>query len=516
MDKTLNKRVYTVNKVALIPSLIILFAFIACGIFALEATGNAMNTILYGLAAHAGWFINILSLVSLILALVVVLLKYGNVRIGGPDAKPDFKTFNWIAMSLCGGIGTGLLFWAMGEPIFHYATPPVAAGVEPFSRDAAIFAVSQAMWDWSFIQYSMYSLCAVAFALVVYNRKKALSFGSVIEGAFGKPMPRITTLVHAVTIFTLCGAVANSMGVGLMQIGAGLESVAGIKQSPVIWLFAAIGIGIIFVLSCVSGIGNGLKKLSSFTVYIFIAIMLYVFFVGDPMFITKLGSEAIGEIFDDFAGKSLYNNALAPDDTWSADWIIQYFASFIVYAPVIGMFLSRLAKGRTVKQFLMVNVCVPSLFCWVWIAIFGSMTMNLQASGEVDVWTAVNELGMQATVFQILGSLPLGGILTIVFLIALITSFSTLADPMSAVLATVATNELDANDEAPRNLKILFGVIICTMSFLLVASGGVNSVKGMFVLVGFIIAFVMIACYIACFKQIKQCGEAQEKGIELN
>lgn len=505
-DKKMNQMVFW-------PAIIALAAFIFYGVFFQESLGKLLNSLLYGMANGLGWFINLLSLASLLLALVVVIYKYGDIRIGGDMAKPEFKTFNWCAMSICSGIGTGLLFWAMGEPIYHFATPPVAAGAEPFSREAGIFAVSQAMWNWSFIQYSMYALCAVAFAIITYNKKKSLSFGSLIEWVFGKKIPWLETLIHALMIFCLCGAVANSTGVALMQVGAGIEAVFGIPQSAMVWLIVAILIGVIFILSCVSGIGNGLKKLSSWTMYIFFFLLFYVFVFGDTNFITKISTEAIAEIIDKWATKSLMLNTMAENDTWSADWIVQYWCSFIVYAPVIGMFQSRMAKGRTVRQYLLVNIVVPSLFCWVWIGVFGGMTISLQSKGVIDVWNVVNTHGMQSTVFQILSALPMGHIFTLLFLIAVCFSLCTLADPMAAVLATLCTQKLSVESEAPRNIKILMGVIITTVSYLLVASGGVNSVKGMFVLVGALISVVMILCFVAAFQLMTQCLKEKDSGV---
>ena len=499
----LNENKYLLNKIAFWPPVVLLAAFILYGVFFQEQMGKMLSTILYGMAANFGWYFNLFSIVCLLLVFVIVISKYGNIRIGGEDAKPEYKYFNWIAISLCGGIGTGLLFWAMGEPIFHFATPPVAAGVEPFSREAGIYAVGQAMWNWSFIQYAMYSLCAVAFALITYNLKKDYCFGSALDFAFGKRMPKLETFVHALSIFTLVGAVACSMGVGLMQIGAGLQAAIGIPQSKLVWLVIAIIIGCIFIISCLSGIGKGLKMLSTFTTLVFIGILIYVFAFGDTMFITKIGSEAVGGILKNWPTMTTANNTMVPEDNWYADWIVQYWASFIVYAPVIGMFLSRLAKGRTVTEFVLVNVFAPSIFCWIWISIFGGMTINLQSSGKIDVWASVNELGMQTTVYQILGSLPLGTILTIVFLIAIFTSFSTLADPMTSVLSTISIRGMKIESEPPKYLKIAFGVLICAVSYLLVASGGINSVRGMFVIIGFPISFVMIVLIVSAFKQAK-------------
>lgn len=491
------------NMKAFIPGMVVLGAFILSGIFAMEKVGLILNKILYGVAENFGWYLNLLALLTLIISLGVVCTKFGKIKIGGGDAKTEFSRFHWCAMAICGGIGTGLLFWAMGEPLYHFAGPPTAAGVDPFTREAGIFAVSQAMLNWSFVQYGSYSLIAVAFALLVYNRKKSLSFGSILESVFGKEIPWLETIIHALLIFCLCGAVANSMGVGLMQIGAGLEAVFSIKASPVIWLMIAATIALIFIASCVSGLGKGLKLVSTITIYIFFGILVYVVVMGDTKFIAKMFVESVGEILQKWPSKTVMLNTMAPGDTWSADWIIQYYSSFFVYAPVIGMFLCRMAKGRTVREFMVVNIFVPSIFCWIWIAIFGGMTIGLQYNGS-DIWGAIQQSGMESTVYQILGSLPLGMILCAVFLISIIGSFCTCADPMSAALATMSVRRLSVDDEAPRGIKILIGVCISTISYILVASGGITSVKGMFTLVGLPISLLVILCIVSAFKEMKR------------
>ncbi|EGO65584.1 BCCT family transporter [Acetonema longum] len=495
------------------PAITVLAIFIGSGVFFQKELGAFLNSLLYGMADYFGWYINLLSLSCIFIVLAFVIYKYGDVKIGGEDAKPDFKTFNWLAMTISGSIGTGILFWAMGEPIFHYAMPPTGAGVEPFSRKAAIFAVSQAMWNWSFIQYSVYAMCAVAFALVTYNRKQCLSFGSLIECVFRRPIPWLTTAVHGLVICCLCGAVANSMGVGLLQVGAGIEKLFGIPQSKMIWLIIAVGIGVVFTISCVAGIGNGLKRLSTIKICIFSSVLVFVVVFGDTIFMSKLSTEAVGNMIDTWGTKTTTLNAMVPEDKWSADWIIQYWASFFVYAPVIGMFLSRLAKGRTVRQFVLVSVVVPSIFCMMWIGIFGSMTLSLQTKGVLNIWEAVNTYGMQTAIFQILSTMPLGSLLIAAFIVSTCISFCCLADPMAAVLSTLSVRRLQIDDEAPKKIKILMGIIITTVSYLLVASGGVNSIKGVFVLIGLPISFLMILCFFAAFKLCSECLTMENHGV---
>lgn len=489
-----------INKAALIPALIVLAVLIGFGVFATEALGTTLTTVLYWMANNFGWFFCLFTIIVIVLTFVLAFSKIGNIKIGGPDATPDYKTWNWVTMSLCGGIGTGLLFWAMGEPMYHFMTPPVAAGVEAGSREAAIFSISQTMWQWSIPQYCLYTICAVAFALLAYNAKKPLAFGPVIEGAIGKKSKGLETFIHGLSIFTMCGAVACSMGVGLMQIGAGLSSLFGLTPGPVVWLVIAAAVTALFTISCVSGIGTGLKKMSSFTTIAFICIMCYVILFGPSGFCAKLGVESIATLLDHPLERTAILNTMAETDSWAADWEIQYWASFIVYAPIIGMFLSRMAKGRTLRQFILVNVLAPSIFCMVWIAVFGGVAINMQVTGTFDIWNAVGTAGMESTIFHILGSFPLGKVLIAVFLISICTSFSTLADPMAAAAATMSVEGLSVDDEAPKAIKILIGVIMGVVAYLLVASGGIGSVKGMWVIIGAPIAFVQILVIVAGFR----------------
>lgn len=500
------------NKAAFWPGIIILGLFIIAGIIWREPVGNFMTKLLYGMADYFGWYINILSLICVILGVVFIIIRYGDVVIGGKDAKPAFSLPTWCAMSICSGIGTGLLFWAMGEPMYHFMTTPTAVAAAG-SREAAIFAVSQTMWDWSFIQYCMYAICGAAFALICVNRKKSLSFNSILECATGKRRPWLNTALTAMVIFCIMGATSNSMGVGLMQIGAGLEAAFGIAQSRIVWLIVAIFIACVFITSCVTGISKGLKLVSTCCMYFFFFLMAWVLVFGNTEFIGKISSEAIGYMVDNFGKMTCMTNVVTENDTWFADWIVQYWASFIVYAPVIGMFLARMGRGRTVRTFMLVQVLVPSIFCIIWIGIFGGQVLYLQTSGVFDVWNAVNTSGMQSTVFQIIGTLPGAKFITVMFLLCVVMSFSTLADPMASCVATLSCKRLDAEAEAPKFQKILCGCILAGTAYTLVATGGINSVKGMFTFVGLLQSITLILCIICLFKFGKKCYYEPNWGV---
>ena len=181
-----------------------------------------------------------------------------------------------------------------------------------------------------------------------------------------------------------------------------------------------------------------------------------------------------------------------------------YWNSFVMYAPIIGMFLARMGKGRTVRTFMLVQVLVPSVFCIIWIGIFGGQTIFLQTSGTLDVWNAVQTSGMQATVFQILGSLPGSKIITVLFLCTITLSFCTLADPMASVASTLSVDGLSADDEPPKKQKVLVGIILAAVACTLVISGGTTAIKGMINLNGLLQSVVMILCAVAFFKSGKK------------
>lgn len=491
------------HKAVFFPAFLGLVVFTSLGIFQTEVVGNFLTYALYGMSDSIGWFYELLTLAVTVLTVGLAFTDFGKIRIGGANAKPDFSLWSWATMAICGGLGTGLLFWAMGEPIYHFTAPPVASGTAPFSREAAIFAVSQDMWIWSFPQFTLYSICGLAFALVAYNFKKPLSYKPVIELALGKNkyIGMVSSVIHGVTIFTMCAAVACSMGVGLLQIGAGIEKLIGIPQSNVIYFGVAVVITAMFTLSCVSGLGTGLKKLASFTAVIFILIMCYVIFFGPKEFLAKLGTEAFADMLNNWPQKTLILNTMAPMDQWFADWPIQYIASYIVYAPTLGMFLARLSKGRTVKEFILVNVIARAFFVIIWIGVFGSLEIYFQASGTFDVWGAIQTYGIQSTIFQILAQFPFGWILITLFLIAIFAAFSTIADPVAAALATLATKGIEnIDEEAPVALKVIIGIMMGTIAFILVLSGGVTAVKGMWVIIALPIAFLMLLMITALFR----------------
>jgi glycine betaine transporter len=479
---------------------LLLTAEIILGVFFTKQFGLAMSTMLYWVGDNFGWWINLLSIVIVILGIVLILFKWGDVKIGGIDAKPDFTTWQWYSISICGGIGCGLLYWAMGEPMYHFMQPPLAIHAVPGSREAAIFAVSQAMFHWSFVQYFIYSLPATAFALLCFNYQKSLSMGPMLMETTGKYSHWGTTVLQILCGYAVACGVSNSMAAGLMQISGGINAVFGVPQGPVMYLVLTVLVAAFFIVSCITGINKGLTYVSSACMFCFFGLLIYVVLTGNAQFIGKIGTEATGQIMDQFWEKITLNNTLVPQDQWPNEWPITFWNSFYIYAPVIGMFLARLGKGRTVREFLLVEILVPSLFCCLFIAIFAGQSMYVQTSGIMDVWAMIQQEGMQTTLYQVLGTMPGGKAVQLVFLVTVCLSFITLADPNTAALATLCVHGQEIDSEPPKAMKIALGTAISAVAYLLVVSGGMNAVKGLLNLGGLLMTLPTLWLCLVVFK----------------
>lgn len=501
MEHATNKgKIYKPVLIVIVAALLV---EIVCGIFFTEQFGAVMSKMLYWVGDNFGWWINLLAVFCVIVGIVIVIFRWGDVKIGGKDAKPDFTYWQWFSMSICSGIGCGLMFWAMGEPMYHFMTPPAALQAVAGSREAAIFAVSQAMFDWSFVQYFIYTLPALAFALLCFNYQKSLSMAPMLELTGGKNAKRLTTFMHIICGYAVACGVSNSMAAGLMQISGGINAVFGIPQGAMMYLIITVLVALFFIVSCVTGINKGLTYVSTACMVCFFALMLYMLFAGDTMFIGKIGSEAAGNLMDNFWEKITTNNTMVPQDQWANEWPITFWNSFFIYAPVIGMFLARMGKGRTVREFVLVEVLVPSLFCCLFIAIFAGQIISVQTSGITDVWAMIQQEGMQTTLYQVLGSMPFGKIVQFAFLVTVCLSFITLADPNCSALSTLCVHGQEIDSEPPKTLKIGLGIAISAVAYLLVISGGVDAVKGLLNLGGLLMTIPTLWLVLMTFKLIK-------------
>lgn len=496
------KQKHKIDKAVFWPPFIALLLVVAASLVADEAFLAAAKSVFNWINESFGWAFALSTLCFVICCMVLALSPAGNIRFGGDDAKPEFSAWNWFAMSLCGGIAIGIVFWGASEPIYHFASPPGSLPLEPFSAASAKWAMTITFLHWTISPYSLYVVCAIPIALAFHNHGQPFTVSSGLyflmgdrcHGWFGK-------MIDCLCLFSIACGVTVSLGWGLAQVSSGLSFLFGFESSKFLYGVCAVVIVATYTISSYTGIAKGIQILSNNNAKIFIAIMVFVFVTGPTLFVLDLGVESLGAYITNFFDISLWMGA-ATDEQWPRWWSLFYWATWMAFAPIVGLFLARLVRGRTLRQFIAVNLIAPAVFGMIWFAIFGGSAIHMQLTKTFDLWGTISSKGVEYTVFSFLQQFPLSSIVIPIFLITVVISFVTLADSMTTCVAAMSTKGMTAGDsEAPAFLKILWGIVMGLLAYIMISTSGVDGVKMIGTIAGLPIMFLMIALMVSTLKR---------------
>ncbi|MDO4542421.1 MAG: BCCT family transporter [Bacillota bacterium] len=495
------------NHVTFWPPFLILLASVIVSLINKDAFAAIMNGAYNWITHWFGWLFAAVALCFVIILFIIFCSPAGKIKFGGKEAKPKYTFIQWFAMSLCGGIAIGIVFWGVAEPITHLGEP--ALGITPFSEEAVMFSISTVYLHWSFTPYALYVIATIPIALAVYNYRQKLTISSGLYFLMGdKCHGTIGKIIDAVCLFALAGGIATSMGLGIMQITSGLSFLTGITPSVFIWSMVALFIIVAFSLSSSLGIDKGLKWLADQNLKLYSLVLVFVLIMGPTAYILNLGVEGGGEFITTFFQKSTYLGAASGED-WSRWWSIFYWAAWIAYAPVVGVFLTRLCYGRTVRQFLTVNLIAPAMFGIIWFTIFGGTAINMQLTGALDIFATLSELGTESAVFTFFSQFPFGTFLVGLFLVIIVISFITMADSMTSVAAIISTTGFQQEEgEPPLVLKIVWGLIMGSLAWVMICFAGIDGPRMLAVLASFPLLFLMIALALSALKGLFGDAEA--------
>lgn len=401
----MKKMNFKVNHAVFWPPFLLLLSAVILSLINEQGFYTVMRGVYDWISINFDWFFLIIGTIIVVILAVMLFSKAGQIRFGGENAKSPYSFWNWFAMSLCGGIANGIVFWGVAEPITFLADP--INGITPFSSEAISFSLPQVFLHWTITPYSLYAIAAIPIALAVYNYGKRLSISSGLyfligdrcDGWMGK-------IVNAVSLFALAGGISASLGKGVLQISSGVNYATGITVTPTLWILVCAAIVIVYTCSSVLGVDRGIKWLSSQNLKLYLAIIIFLLIVGPTTYILKVGTESVGLFATTFIEKSTFLGAATGED-WSRWWTVYYWAIWIAYAPVIGIFLTRLCYGRTIREFLVVNILIPSLFAIAWFTVFGATAFDMQLSGKFDLWAAMQANGTESAVYAFFSQLPL-------------------------------------------------------------------------------------------------------------
>lgn len=479
-----------------------------------EITTYAKNMMI----SQFGWLFSITGIVCLISIIAAYFSPIGNIKIGGESAHPLMKKSSCVFIILCTTIAAGILFWGTSEPIYHLASPPASLGIEPLSPQAAKYAMETMYLHWTFMPYAFYTVPAIVFAFAYYNMKRPFSIGSQISPLLkNRDQRKFDTIVDVIILFAISFAIASSFATSIMNVGGGLNELLNIANNKTLWIIIAVVGTIAFVASSGSGLFKGIKILSNINVYIYVIILLVLLLLGPSTYMLSSGTEAFGGFLTNLFDKALFTGSFA-NDPWPKDWTTFYWSNWMAWAPVTAIFLARLCYGYTLKEVIVINFVLPSLFSTAWMTILSGISINFQMNGVIDLVSIINEKGYGAATYAILEQFPFSKVLIAIYIFAVFISFVTATDSTVNAMASISTSGIsDGEEEAPLSIKVLWGFVVGAVAIIFISSLGIDGIKMLSYLGGMPALFLGILSVVSLFVIIKSHKDLDKTNkVEIN
>ncbi|WP_327352217.1 BCCT family transporter [Streptomyces sp. NBC_01304] len=462
---------------------------------------SASSTALAWVLANFAWLFVIAADIFLVFCAVIAISRFGRIRLGPDDSRPEFTNLAWIAMMFSAGMGIGLMFYGVGEPLQHYLTPPPGTGMDERTPGAAGTALQYSFFHWTFTPWAIYGIAGLALAYAGFRKGRGNRLSSVFvpllgeERVAGWPGRLIDLLAMFATVF----GTATSLGVGALQVATGLHLTAGVEDSVTVELIIIVALGAAFVASAFSGLHKGVKWLSTINIVLASCLMLFVFVLGPTVYILDAIPASVGNYLFRLIPMATRTGAFT-DSSWLGKWTIFYWAWWMSWAPFVGTFIARISRGRTIREFLIGVLLVPSGATVIWFCVMGGTGIRLDETGKADMAAKVNE-GPEASLFAMLDALPIGTVTSWVAMLLVMTYFVTSADSASLVMGSLTSR----GALHPRTwLVVVWGVLMAAVAAVLLVAGGLSSLQSATILVALPFVLVMLALCWALLKELRE------------
>ncbi|GAA3038616.1 BCCT family transporter [Kitasatospora sp. NPDC006786] len=480
---------------------VLVLAVVAWGVFAEDSLGRTSDTALDWVLHNFGWLFVVAADVFLVVALLLAFSRFGRIRLGRDDDEPEFSTVAWIAMMFSAGMGIGLMFYGVGEPLQLFATPQPGSGLEPQSSAAAQQALEFSLFHWTLHPWAIYAVGGLALAYTTFRKGRgnriSAAFVPLIgqRGADGWAGRTIDLLAVFATVF----GSATSLGLGALQVADGLGYISSVRNTQNAQLIIIASLSAAFVVSAFSGVHKGVKWLSTANVVLASLIMVFVFVVGPTVFVLDAIPSSVGGYLSDLLAMSTQTGAFT-DEGWLGSWTIFYWAWWLSWAPFVGTFIARISRGRTVRQFLLGVLLVPSGATVIWFCVMGGTAIRLVTTGAADLVATIPQ-GPEASLFEMLRSLPLGSVTSVVAVLLVMTFFITSADSASLVLGSLSSR----GSLHPRTwLVVVWGVLMGGVAAALLLAGGLTALQNATILVALPFVVVMLLLCVSLVKELRE------------
>ncbi|MDR0885620.1 MAG: BCCT family transporter [Clostridiales Family XIII bacterium] len=445
---------------------------------------GGLNAVTGWILGNFAWLFNSVTILCVATVIIVYFSPLGKVRIGGKKAKPIVSYGNLVWITLCIDLGAGILFWAAAEPMYHMFAPAAMTGAAPGSPEAATFAMETMFLEWTWSPMAIYTVAGILFAFVFHNMKEQASLGSGLVPVFGPKVRKYKSVVDVVCLFAVAAGMAASLGTGAMTIAGGLENIAGIQSGPVSWAIVIAVIVVTFIISSVSGVDKGIKILSNINSKAYFILLAFVIIFGPTAFMANFTFESIGAYLSDFFKMSFATGDIY-NDGWAKGWPIFYWCNWLAWTPVTGVFIGHILKGYTIKQGITCNFVIPALFSTLWMGLFATASIYYENAG-MGFHDMLLDKGPESIIYAIFDQFPLAIVVIPFYLFLIFISFVTAADSNTTAMAGLCTSGNASGDvAAPTYLKVVWGVTIGAVTWVLISLADIEGVKAASNLGGF-------------------------------
>ncbi|MGD6993024.1 glycine betaine uptake BCCT transporter [Sutcliffiella horikoshii] len=462
--------------------------FVLIGVLIPDQLGNAMGIAQAFVLETFGWFYQLVATFFLLFAAFMIFSKYGKIKLGKKDDKPEYNRPTWFAMLFSAGMGIGLLFYGVSEPISHFATPPLGEGS---TEQSAILGMRYTWLHWGLHAWAIYAIVAMALAYQKFKNNAPGLMSATLRPVLGEKVKGpIGKTVDVVAVFATLFGVAASLGLGSQQINAGLEYLVGIPNNFTVQFIIMAVITVLFIVSATTGISKGIKYLSNINMSLAVILFFALLILGPTLFLLNMFTTTLGSYVQNVA---LMGLRLSPFDAteaaWTQGWTVFYWAWWISWTPFVGMFIARVSKGRTIREFTIAVLLVPSLVCALWFTVFGGTGIHLEFVQGLNV----SEQSLETALFYVYEQLPFGALLSVLTVALITTFFVTSADSATFVLGMQTTG---GKLNPPNNVKIVWGIILVASTLVLMASGGLAGLQTAIIVSALPLTFiVLVMCY---------------------
>ena len=466
------------------------------GMFFTDAANTVIFAALEWISNTFGWYYFLAATLYLGFVIFVAASRFGSIRLGPEHSRPEFSLGSWAAMLFAAGIGIDLLFFCVAEPVTQFLAPPVGEGG---TLEAARQATVWGMFHYGITGWGMYALMGMALAYFSYRYNLPLTIRSALYPLFGRRVEG--PIGHTVDIAAVIGTVfgiATSLGIGVVQLNYGLTYLFDLPQNLLVQ-GALIALSVILAtISVVSGVDKGIRRISEFNVILAVVLLLYVLLAGDTVFLLNALVLNVGDYVNRFMGMTLNTFAFDRPTDWLNTWTLFFWAWWVAWAPFVGLFLARISRGRTIREFVVGTLTIPFIFTLMWISIFGNSAIESILNGA----TEFGQIAMQSpeqSIYGLLEQYP--GVLWTASLATLLGMlfYVTSADSGALVLGNFTSRLSSVHHDAPAWLRVFWSVTIGLLTLALLMAGGVSALQGMVVIMGlpfsFVIFFVMAGLY---------------------